>query len=312
MKLKKVLVFSELPLLMPELCSGASHLAEQSVAVVLGSKEEALSLTQFATEVLWGGPQAKDSIAEDYAPALAELIKAQMPDMVLIRSTRRGKCIAGRLAVILGTSVCSDITSIEVKDGGEAQFLRRVYGGAAFRKARSTKKSPIALVGSGVFEAAPRQAAGSVFEMPMAPVSNGVTRVSTQAKQESTVDLNAAKRVVAVGRGVGSQENIAVVSEFAKAIEGEMACSRPIAEGEHWMPANRYIGISGAIIKPDVYIACGISGQVQHMVGVSDAKVVIAVNKDKSAPIFKNCDYGIVGDLNKVIPALTSRLKNNG
>ena len=95
---------------------------------------------------------------------------------------------------------------------------------------------------------------------------------------------------------------------LAQKMGAELACSRPIAEGEKWMPKNRYPGVSGVVVKPEVYVACGISGQVQHMVGVNEARVIIAVNKDKNAPIFKHCDYGIVGDLNKVVPALTQLL----
>ena len=129
-----------------------------------------------------------------------------------------------------------------------------------------------------------------------------------RSAQEERVNRTAAKRIVGVGRGVGAEEKIAALEELAEKIGAEMACSRPIAEGEKWMPKNRYLGVSGVVVKPDVYVACGISGQVQHMVGVNEARVIVAVNKDKNAPIFKHCDYGIVGDLNKVIPALTELL----
>ena len=308
MKLNKILVFSEIASLLYELCSGANILAEHSVAVVLGSKDEASAAAQYAGQVLWAGPQAEDSIAEDYAPALAELIKAQLPDLVLIRSTRRGKCIAGRLAVILETSVCSDVGAFEVIGDGSVQLSRMVYGGAAFATTQSNKKFPIALVGSGVFESQALSKAGEIIQTPLLPVSRGVIRTGVDKKTEVSVDLGAAKRVVSVGRGVGSKDNIEAVEVFAKLIGGEMACSRPVAEGDHWMPKNRYVGISGLMIKPDIYFACGISGQIQHMVGVNDSRVIVAVNKDKSAPIFKNCDFGIVGDMNKIIPALTAAL----
>ena len=308
MKLDKVLVFSEVVSALPALCSGANSLAEQSIAVVLGSEEDARGVAQYAAQVIWAGPRAENSMSEDYVTSLAELIRAQSPDLVLIHSTRRGKCIAGRLGVRLKTCVCSDVGAFEVADAHSVRFTRMVYGGAAFAEIRSITDCPIALVGGGVFEAQPLSKAGEVSELPLSPVSNGVVRTCLKKKQEPGVDLGVAKRVVSVGRGVGSQDNISIIEALAKATGGELACSRPVAEGEHWMPKNRYVGVSGAVIKPDVYIACGISGQVQHMVGVNDARVIIAINKDKSAPIFKNCDYGIVGDLNKIVPALTARL----
>lgn len=308
MKLDKVLVFSEIISALPELCAGANNLAQQSVAVVLGSKAEADSLVPYAKQVIWAGSPAADAMVEDYVPALAELIKNQSPDLVLIRASKRGKCIAGRLSVQLNSSVCSDVTAFEVIDAHSVQFTRMVYGGAAFATIRSTSAYPVATVGSGVFEAEPLAEAGQVSECPLSPVAGGIKRIGVDQKAETGVDLAAAKRVIGVGRGVGSQENIAVVESLAKTVNAELACSRPVAEGDHWMPKNRYIGISGAMIKPDIYIACGISGQVQHMVGVNDARLIIAINKDKNAPIFKNCDYGIVGDLNKVVPALTVAL----
>lgn len=104
------------------------------------------------------------------------------------------------------------------------------------------------------------------------------------------------------------QEDLEMVYAFAAKLGAEVGCSRPIAQGENWMAISRYIGVSGVMLKPDIYVALGISGQVQHTVGVRDAKIIIAVNKDKNAPIFKQCDYGIVGDIYKVVPALTELL----
>lgn len=114
--------------------------------------------------------------------------------------------------------------------------------------------------------------------------------------------------LVKIGRGLTKQEDLEMVYAFAAKLGAEVGCSRPIAQGENWMAISRYIGVSGVMLKPDIYVALGISGQVQHTVGVRDAKIIIAVNKDKNAPIFKQCDYGIVGDIYKVVPALTELL----
>ena len=124
------------------------------------------------------------------------------------------------------------------------------------------------------------------------------------AKQEEAVNIVAAKRVVGVGRGLGSQDNMAAVEALGAKLGAELGCTRPIAEEEHWMARSRYIGVSGVTIRPNLYFALGVSGQIQHMVGVGDAKLIVAVNKDAKAPIFQNCDIGLVADINKVLPQL--------
>lgn len=122
------------------------------------------------------------------------------------------------------------------------------------------------------------------------------------------MELDKARLVVSVGRGIGSQENIAIAKTLADAIGAEIACSRPVAENEKWMEHERYVGISNLMLKPELYLAVGISGQIQHMVGANGAQTIVAINKDKNAPIFQFADYGIVGDLFKILPALTQQL----
>lgn len=166
----------------------------------------------------------------------------------------------------------------------------------------------IVLLGSGMFEAEALERAGTIYILEGKPVKNGLRVISSRKKTEERVNLAAARYIVGVGRGVGSKENIAHAEALAEKINGELACSRPVAEGENWMAKNRYIGVSGVTVKPEVYFACGISGQVQHMVGVNEAGTIIAVNKDKNAAIFKHCDLGIVGDMNQILPRMTKML----
>ena len=135
-------------------------------------------------------------------------------------------------------------------------------------------------------------------------------KVTGQEKTEVVaVNLGAAKRVVSAGRGFKAKEDLKLAEELAAAIGAELACSRPLAEGADWMAVDRYIGVSGQIVSPELYIAVGISGQIQHTVGMSDSKVVVAVNSDSKAPMFAGADYGIVGDLYEVLPALTEAAK---
>ncbi|WP_252377878.1 FAD-binding protein, partial [Escherichia coli] len=135
-----------------------------------------------------------------------------------------------------------------------------------------------------------------------------ITRTATQARQSNSVDLDKARLVVSVGRGIGSKENIALAEQLCKAIGAELACSRPVAENEKWMEHERYVGISNLMLKPELYLAVGISGQIQHMVGANASQTIFAINKDKNAPIFQYADYGIVGDAVKILPALTVAL----
>lgn len=138
--------------------------------------------------------------------------------------------------------------------------------------------------------------------------ASGVRLRSRAPKTEQKVDLTAVSVVIGVGGGIGSVENVGVAAGVAKAISAELACSRPIAEGVGWLPKSRYRGVSGAVIQPDVYLALGISGQVQHMVGVNGATTIVAINKDKTAPIFPHCDLGLVADLSAVLPTLADQL----
>ncbi|HBR09149.1 MAG TPA: electron transfer flavoprotein subunit alpha, partial [Clostridiales bacterium] len=123
------------------------------------------------------------------------------------------------------------------------------------------------------------------------------------------VNLPAAKRVIGVGRGFSNEEDLELARDLAKAIGAEIGCTRPIAEESKWMPRETYIGVSGVMLKPELYFAIGLSGQVQHTVGINQSGTIIAINKDKEAPIFRYADYGIVGDLRKILPQLSGLLK---
>jgi len=127
-------------------------------------------------------------------------------------------------------------------------------------------------------------------------------------KKEATVNLAAAKRIVDVGRGWANEEDLEIPRKLAAALEAEVGCSRPVAENNKWMPKSCYLGITGTQVKPELIVCCGLSGQIQHIGGINKSKVIVAIDKDKSAPIFKNCDFGLVGDMYKIIPALTEKL----
>ena len=136
-----------------------------------------------------------------------------------------------------------------------------------------------------------------------------MTVIETRPSAFEQIDLGAATRVVGIGRGLKTQQDLALIEALAGASNAEVACSRPLAEGLDWLGKDRYIGVSGQHISPELYFAIGISGQLQHMVGVRGATTIVAINSDAGAPVFKDADYGLVGDLYQIVPALTAALK---
>lgn len=290
-----------------ELCSGGRQLGEQVSVVLFGDQtqaEEAIALG--ADQVYLFGASG---MIEGHSKAITELVRSEGAKLVMVHSSIRGKLIAGKIASQLGTSAISNVSEFTIEDGITVKHL--VYGGAAIRTEKATSETVVVTVGTGVFEEMPKDATrvGKVIVVNSDAEYVGIRVVESRPKQGEVVNLGAAKRVIGVGRGFASQEDLKMAENLASSIGAEMACSRPIAEGEKWMSKKRYIGVSGVVLKPDVYIAMGISGQIQHMVGVNQAKTLVAINKDKNAPIFKQVDIGIVGDIYTVLPQIVEKMK---
>lgn len=296
----KILVFAEKETALQELCAGARQLGNHIEAAVIGDGGVS------AADKVWSIPAQDGAMLEDYTDTLVALVNQQKPELVLIAPTKRGKLIAGRLAAMIGASVLTDV--MEFMPNCETR--RMVYGGAAISCEKAATSTAIAMVGSGVLTAASDvvgKGETAIFDFIEPKLK--LKKIGTEEKPKVSVDLTSAKRVVGAGRGFTKAEDLVLAQQLAQAIGGEVGCSRPIAEGEKWMPKETYIGVSGLMLAPEVYFALGISGQVQHMVGCNRSKVVIAINKDKNAPIFKQADYGLVADLYKVLPALIEQLK---
>lgn len=250
---------------------------------------------------------AEGEAIENYAETIASLAQGE-GNLFLFDATRRSKALAAGVAAKRGAGLVNDALSLEAGDAVKATF--RTYGGLAAAAVRIVSADAVVTVGAGVFEPEPADASADIPVIAVEKVAPAAAIVvkERRAKAAASVDLTKAKRVIGIGRGIAKQEDIAMIEAFAKAIGAEIGCSRPIAEGEHWMERERYIGVSGTQLKADIYIALGISGQIQHMVGAADCGVILAVNKDKNAPIFKDADAGIVGDLYKIVPELTRAL----
>ncbi len=310
-----VWVFSEKPALMAELISAGTGLAAVSqgavAAIVLGPRDATdNALAGSAGKVFWLGEQKPGYMVEDYVPTLASLFAQDPPYALLVGSTRRGRAVAGRLAARLGVTAITDVTQF-LLDGGARQARHMIFGGGAERIEAPLSQLMLATVGPGTFEAQPPDVGrkGEVVEVPFVEPEWRLRLREVRPRPAVSVNLAAARRVVCAGRGLARHEDLALVNDLAGALGAEVACTRPLAEGLDWLPRERYIGISGAIIHPDLYLGVGVSGQVQHTVGMSEARLVVAINKDEHAPIFEMADYGIVGDLYAVVPALINAIK---
>ncbi|CAB5602654.1 FAD-binding protein [Providencia hangzhouensis] len=309
-KLSTVWVFSDMTSRLPELIGGALTLGEQVNVFALDEAQSSQAFQLGATQVFQLAGKPDDRIIEDYADTIVSTIKQHGDKgLLLLPNTRRGKLLAARLGARLQAVVSNDATAVTIESGKPA-IKHMVYGGLAFGQETLDSAFSIATLTSGTFEAAPSDASrnGTAQATQWVEPKQSIVRTSIQKKAGSSVELDKARLVVSIGRGIGSQENIAIAKTLADTIGAEIACSRPVAENEKWMEHERYVGISNLMLKPELYLAVGISGQIQHMVGANGAQTIVAINKDKNAPIFQFADYGIVGDLFKILPALTQQL----
>lgn len=297
---------------LPEVIAAAIALAEQVNVFVLGTQEDiAKAFSLGATTVYSLGEKDNSKIIEDYASTMAKAIaEGPSPAIVILSGSKRGKALAAKLGAQLNAGVINEASAVII-DGQSVKAQHMVYGGLAFGQEEITTPVAIVSLGNGVFDGAVADSSksGQTVNLSYIAPATPIKCVERKAKQGGSVDLSKAKRVVGIGRGIAKQEDIKLVEELCAALGAELGCSRPIAEGEKWMERERYIGVSGVMLKPDFYLALGISGQIQHMVGANAAQTILAINKDKNAPIFQYADYGLVGDIYKAVPALTKALK---
>ncbi len=247
----------------------------------------------------------KESVFPDSITAvIAKTYRNSKYDYVFLGSTAIGRDVAGMLSVDLGLNVAAEITSFKL-DGSSCVTKRYFYGGKTVIEESSNAR--ILTVMPGIAEPKSAPAAGKISEVSQE--ASQVTMVSRESKAAGSVDLEKASIIVSVGRGIGNKDNIEKIKPLADAVHGEIAGSRPVCLDYHWLSEDRQVGLSGKKVKPKMYIALGISGQIQHIAGIRGSKIVVAVNKDKSAPIFEEADYGLVGDLFQIVPKLVAAIK---
>ncbi len=253
----------------------------------------------------------KDYTPDGYAAALGQLLAIAKPQVVLFPHTYQVRDFAPKLATALGRVLVSDVVAHRV-DGGEVVLVRQLFQGKMNVDVRFVGEPPyFASVQAGAYRA-DRVAAGSgtveKFRPELSAAAIRTKPLELFRESQRAVDLTAAEIIVSVGRGIKEAENIPIVKELAEALGGELAASRPICDNG-WLPMERQVGSSGQTVSPKLYLAVGISGAIQHLVGMKGSKTIVAINKDAEAPIFEVADYGIVGDLFQVVPALVEEIK---
>jgi len=282
----------------------ARGLGGHVAAVVAGPRSVAETVAASGVDkVVWcGAPD--DAPVEASAPAVADAVAADPPRVVLSGRNPAERVLLGAVAARLRTAVLTGARSVSL-DGERVIVVNAVFGDIADENVAVS--GPVALLLDG--GPVPPAGGGSVPIEEVAVTPLGMKVVETRMSSFDEVDLSAAQRVIGVGRGLKAREDLAMIEELAHALRAEIACSRPVAEGLNWMGKDRYIGSSGARIAPQLYVAIGISGQLQHMVGVAGADTIVAINSDPNSAVFNQTDYGLVGDLYQLVPAITAALK---
>ena len=307
MALSSIYIISDMASSLPELAGGARQFADKVTAFVFGGSDAAQAAAGCGADRIVYCPLAETGSPEDYAKPIAEEIRKDASACVFVSNTILGRCLAGKLGVYLDTAVFTNVSDLAVENGAIA-FSRTVYGGAAARRISAVSPYTVLTLNGGAFEPDAAAAPTSVIEEIQGAPAESLNRISRDEKRETAVNLTAAKRIVDVGRGLAAEADLEMCRKLASVLGAEVGCSRPVAENNKWLPKNVYMGITGVQVKPDLLLAIGLSGQIQHIGGINKSRFIVAVNKDKSAPIFKSCDFGLVGDLYKVLPLLIDKL----
>src|SRR5271165_6075604 len=307
-----IFVFSEESALAKQLLTPALELKQslfQPVTALSLTETDAKQLAALGADKAVALQSAAEWV-EGLSEEIAGLVSAAGASVFLVGGTLRGKHIAAYVATKLNAGMSTDAKSVKL-EGGKLLATRLLYAGLALCDEELSLPA-VVTIPPRTFTPPNPAARACTVETAKIEADGRVTITDRTQASGSGVDIGAATKLVSVGRGFHKKEDLKLAQDLAAALKAEVSCSRPVAEEEHWLPIERYVGISGHTVKPDLYLAVGISGQVQHMVGARESKVIVAVNNDEHAPIFESADYGIVGDLYEVLPLLTTAVRNNG
>jgi len=294
----------------------ADALGQNVTTLLLGSniKDKAASLGHYGADkvLVADDPRLETYTTDAYSAVIAELVKANDPAILLLGASVQGKDLAARLSARLGVGMAQDCTAFSIEDGNLVA-IRPIYAGKAYAKVTFNESWPQMATARPNVMAMNEPDTSRSAEVVDASFSLDdsllKTKVADVAKDESgKVDLTEAEKIVSGGRGMKGPEHYEILEALADAIGASVGASRSAVDAG-WRPHTDQVGQTGKVVSPNLYIACGISGAIQHLAGMSTSKVIVAINKDPDAPIFQRADYGVVEDLFKVVPALTEEAK---
>lgn len=314
----KIWVFSEDKNVALELLAKGRELADdlkcKLAFILLGSdvKREADEYIASGADTIYikDDPVLAQFYVEPYKSVIAGLAKEKNPSMILVGGTRRGKELAPRVAQNLETGCITDCIELRVEDS-KLVAERLMYGGNAVATGSFRKEPQVAIVPPRRFEKLPKDDSrkGEIVEIDVSIEDPRTKIVETKEREIGGVRIEDARIIVSAGRGFKKKEDLELIRELAKLLEGEVGSSRPLAADLKWLSEDHWVGLSGHKVKPDLYIAIGISGQIQHLAGMRDSKIIVAINSDEEAPILSVADYGLVADLYQAIPRLVEAIK---
>ncbi len=291
----------------------AGDTGQKATAVVLGSGAQTLAQEIAAYDldkvILADHAHLGEYTPDAYAAAMEQVVRAADPQYVIMSHTYLVRDFAPKVAARFRKGLIGDCIRMNV-DGGKATFTRRIFLGKLDAVVADGAAPTFVTFQSGAFRGdQARKGSGAASETM--PVDVGQIRMKPEAafqEAKQAVDLTKANIIVAIGRGIKSKDNIPLAEKLAEVLGADLAASRPICDAE-WLPIDRQIGSSGQTVAPKLYMAIGISGAIQHLVGMKNSRTIVAINKDPEAPIFDVADYGIVGDLFEVLPVLTEEIR---
>ena len=291
----------------------ADRLEVQLNAVLLGwqIEDKALELVYRGADnvFLYDHPSLRDFDVIRYGRNIVKLVRETRPDIFLIGATRIGRTLAPRIAAALRTGLTADCVDLDLDDEGNLIQIRPAFSGNIMAQIRTRTRPQMATVRYRVMRMLERDTRrrGRIIKREVEVIEETGMKIIKKIKADE-VNLSDAEVIVSGGRGLKKPEDFRMLQELAEALGGVVGSSRPLVDAG-WISKDHQVGFSGNIVKPKVYIACGISGSPQHLFGMRDSDVIIAINKDPTAPIFNVSDYGIVGDIYEVIPLIIRRVK---
>lgn len=285
----------------------ADLLGSKVTAVAIGQGADAAELGQYGAHTVKTLSVGEAFTADAYAAAVNEVANEVSATTVIISNTYTGKSLAPRLAQLMGASLASNVVSLPNTSQGFV-VKRGVFSGKAFAFVDLNRTHKVLAITPNSFEIKTYGETASVENSAVTLASSGLT-IDAVNKVTGKIPLTEAEVVISGGRGLKGPENWHLIEDLATALGAATACSKPVSDMD-WRPHSEHVGQTGITIKPNLYVAVGISGAIQHLAGVSSSKVIVAINKDPEAPFFKAADYGIVGDAFEVLPQLIAAAKN--